>query len=205
MKSVALRLWLSILLMAVAAYGIYSGWRMYERFSAQQSPAVVVMPVQDGLVGHQIQPFALTERSGREFDSRELDGQVWVASFFFSSCPGACIKMNNTIARLQEDYKDSGVKFVSITVDPENDSLDELRKYAKHFGADSERWLFLRGPEEEIRRVCTEDFKLAYGRALHSDRLVVIDGAGKVQGAFRATDDAQLVLFKRKLDQLLKG
>ena len=205
MKSVAVRAWLSILLMALAAYGIYSGWRMYDRFAASRAPAAVVTPVQESLVGHQIQPFTLTERSGREFDSKELDGQVWVASFFFSSCPGACIKMNNTIASLQEEYKESGVKFISITVDPENDSLDELQKYAKHFNADDERWLFLTGPEDEIRRVCTEDFQLAYGRALHSDRLVVIDGAGKVQGAYRATDDAQMVLFRRKLEQLIKG
>jgi cytochrome oxidase Cu insertion factor (SCO1/SenC/PrrC family) len=205
MKSVAVRIWLSILLIALAAYGIYSGWRMYDRFAAERSPAVAVTPVQDALVGHRIQPFHLTERSGREFDSDELDGQVWVASFFFSSCPGACIKMNNTIARLQEEYRNSNIKFVSITVDPENDTLEELQKYARHFGADDERWLFLTGPETEIRRVCTEDFKLAYGRALHSDRLVVIDRAGAVQGAYRATEDAQMVLMKRKLEQLLKG
>ena len=97
--------------------------------------------------------------------------------------------MNNTIARLQEELKDSGVKFVSITVDPENDTLDELQKYAKHFGADAERWLFLTGPEEEIRRVCTDDFQLAFGRAVHSDRLVVVDRTGVVQGAYRATED----------------
>lgn len=201
MKSVAVRFWLSVLLMALAAYGVYTGWRVYDRLAAAEA-AVVVTPAADSLVGRQVQPFQLIERSGREFDSQELDGQVWIASFFFSSCPGACIKMNNTIARLQEELKDSGVKFVSITVDPENDTLEELQKYAKHFGADSERWLFLTGPEQEIRRVCTGDFQLAFGRAVHSDRLVVIDRTGTVQGAYRATEDAQMVLLKRKLNDL---
>ena len=203
MKSGVVRFWLSFLLMALAAYGVYTGWRVYDRLAAADAAATVVVPAsKDNLIGRQVQPFQLTERSGRVFDSKELDGQVWIASFFFSSCPGACIKMNNTISRLQEELKDDEVKFISITVDPENDSLDALQKYANHFGADAERWLFLTGPEEEIRRVCTNDFQLAYGRTVHSDRLVVVDRTGTVRGTYRATEDAQMVLLKRKLQDL---
>ena len=60
-------------------------------------------------------------------------------------------------------------------------------------------------PHGQIRRVCTDDFQLAYGRTLHSDRLVVVDRHGKVQGAYRATEDAQMVLLKRKLAELVSG
>jgi cytochrome oxidase Cu insertion factor (SCO1/SenC/PrrC family) len=203
MKSAAVRFWLGLLLLALAAYAAYTGWKVYDRL-AQSDPAVVLTLAAADIVGRQVQPFKLTERSGREFDSHELEGQVWVASFFFSSCPGACIQMNNTLARLQEEFKDSGVKFVSITVDPANDNPEKLQQYAQHFGADPQTWLFLTGPEEEIRRLSTEDFQVAYGPSVHSDRLMVVDRHGKVQGAYRATEDAQMVLLKRKLSQMLK-
>lgn len=202
MKSSGVKFWLTFLLLALAGYGIYTGWRIYDRLAESQTPAVVVTPVQD-YVGRQVQPFKLVERSGREFDSKELDGKVWVASFFFSSCPGACIKMNNTIARLQEELKETGITFVSVTVDPENDSPEELQKYAAHFGADPDRWLFLTGPEPDIRRLCVDDFQLGYGRTVHSDRLMLVDREGKVQGAYRATEDAQVVMLKRKIEELV--
>lgn len=205
MKSAAVRFWLSLLLMALAAYGIYTGWKVYGRLSARDEPAIAVAPKVE-IIGRQVQPFKLTERSGREFDSQELEGQVWVASFFFSSCPGACIKMNNTIAHLQEELKDTGakVKFVSISVDPDNDSPEVLQKYANHFGADPDRWLFLTGPADEIRRLANDDFQVAFGRSSHSDRLMLVDRHGKVQGAYSAIEDASMVLLKRKLAELIK-
>ncbi len=204
MKSAAVRFWLSLLLLGLLAYGAYTSWTIYGRVAETRRAAAVIAPGQETFVGRQVQPFTLTERSGRDFSSEELGGQVWVASFFFSSCPGACIQMNNTLARLQEEFKESGVKFVSITVDPANDNPEKLQQYANHFGADQQRWLFLTGPEEEIRRLSTEDFQVAYGPSVHSDRLMVVDRHGKVQGAYRATEDAQVVLLRRKLADLLK-
>jgi cytochrome oxidase Cu insertion factor (SCO1/SenC/PrrC family) len=204
MKSAAVRFWLSVLLLAVAVYGVYTGWKVYDRLAQADAPVAAINTPQETLVGRQVQPFKLTDQSGREFDSQELQGQVWVASFFFSSCPGACIKMNNTIAALQGEFNHR-VKFVSVTVDPAHDSPEVLDRYARHYGADPERWLFLTGPEQEIRRLSTEDFQVAFGPSVHSDRLMVVDRNGKVQGAYRATEDSQVVLLKRKLAELIDG
>lgn len=200
----AVRFWLSLMLTLLAAYGGYTLWKVYGKLSSSEEPAVVYVPVADPLVGTPIDDFQLTRQDGQAFDSRQLAGRIWVASFFFSSCPGACLKMNNTIARLQSELADEGVQFISITVDPENDTPEELAKYARHYGADAERWVFLTGPEEELRRVAMDEFKVAFGRGTHSEKFFVVGPDKKIAGTFRSTEDAQIVLLKRKVAELAK-
>jgi protein SCO1/2 len=202
MKSKAVKAWLTFILIAVGAYGAFSGWRIYQRLEAARSPAMVVTTVAEPLLGQTIDHFELTDQSGEAFDSAQLKDQIWVASFFFSSCPGACLKMNNTIARLQDELKESGVRFVSITVDPEYDTPEELQKYARHYGADPKRWTFLTGPADELKRVAMEEFKVAFGRGTHSERLFVVGRDGQVQGGYNCTADAQMILLKRKVEEL---
>ena len=202
MKSTAVKAWLTFVLIAVGAYGGYSGWRIYQRLEESRTPAVMVTTVTEPLMGYTIDRFELTDQSGEAFDSSELKDQVWVASFFFSSCPGACLKMNNTIARLQEELRATGVRFVSITVDPEYDTPEELEKYARHFGADPERWTFLTGSVDELKRVAMDEFKVAFGRGTHSEKLFVVGRDGLVQGGYNCTADAQMILLKRKVEEL---
>jgi cytochrome oxidase Cu insertion factor (SCO1/SenC/PrrC family) len=198
------KVWLMFVLLVVGAYGAYSGWRIYQRLETARSPAIVMTPVTEPLLGQTIEPFELTDQSGEPFDSRQLDGQIWVASFFFSSCPGACLKMNYTIARLQEELRETGVRFISVTVDPEQDTPETLEKYARHFAADPQVWTFLTGPEDDLKRLAMEQFKVAFGRGTHSEKLFVVDRDGQVRGGYNCTTDAQMILLKRKIEELAK-
>lgn len=205
MKSSSVKFWLGLLLVAVGAYGLYSGWRIYGRMNAaraaeRQATVAATEPAVDQI----IQPFQLTERSGQTFDSAELKGQVWVASFFFANCPGACLKMNNAIAALQSELADQPVRFVSITVDPANDTPERLREYAQHYQADASRWVFLTGEMDAIRDLAVEQFKVPFAQATHSERLMLVDRQGRVRGTYRGTDATQITLLKRKLSELLK-
>ncbi len=152
--------------------------------------------------GHKVQHFTLTERSGRSFNTESLRGQVWVASFFFTSCPGACLKLNNSISAMQSDLLADGATLVSITVDPERDTLPELVKYADHYHADADRWLFLTGTMSDIQRAAEQGFQVSVARVTHSDRLIVVDRHGVVRGTYRGTDDNQVSLLKRKVREL---
>lgn len=169
--------------------------------------------------------FQLIERSGGLFDSRSLQGHVWIASFFFAACPGQCLRMNNALAELHKELSAAGsdVRLVSITVDPENDTPAVLAKYANHYQADPERWLFLttstdpavegaappaelpadRRGIQQIQRIGNECFRLPVQRQDHSSRLVLVDRAGMTRGYYSGTDEAQLKLLRRKLTELL--
>ncbi len=151
---------------------------------------------------HEVGDFTLIERSGEPFEASSLRGKVWVASFFFANCPGICLKLNQSIAELQKEL-DPQVHFVSITVDPDKDTPESLREYAKRVGA-TDRWLFLTGSMRDIKDIANDSFQVAAGPASHSERLMVVDRQGRVRGSYMVSESAQVSLLKRKVAELLK-
>ncbi|MEM8945626.1 MAG: SCO family protein [Planctomycetota bacterium] len=193
MNTSTLPYWLSMMVLLVASYG---GWKWYQvqQFEASRSSGGIEM------VGPPLQDFELPERSGKKFRSADMDGKVWVTTFFFTTCPGPCTRLNERIKYMHnlEEFKD--VTWVSITVDPMADSVEVLQQYANRFGADPERWLFCRGDLKYIKRVGRDIMKLPVTYQGHNESAVVIDRQGKVRGMFDATSISQ----SKKLVALIK-
>lgn len=154
-----------------------------------------------------IKDFKLTERSGKTFDSRSMQSQVWVASFFFAACPTECKLQNNHVAGIAREFGPKGVTFVSITCDPKNDTPARLRDYANQFDADEKQWLFLTGDVLHIQRIGAERFSLAVLDSeegpTHSSRLVVVDRNGEIRGRYDWKDPAELTELKLMLNKCL--
>ncbi len=140
--------------------------------------------------------FALTERSGRTVNSSELAGRVWVANFVFTDCAGPCPLLSQRMSRLQDALGEQpDVQLVSFSVDPETDTPDVLSGYAKRWGADPERWLFLTGDKTDLYHLIKDGFKLAIsdgsepdnpgpGIITHSLRFVLVDRQGKIRAYY---------------------
>jgi cytochrome oxidase Cu insertion factor (SCO1/SenC/PrrC family) len=131
-----------------------------------------------------IREFFLTDQTGKKLFSRDLTGEVWLASFFFSTCPGICIKQNQYLSALQERMGDRKTKFVSITTDPQTDTPAVLADYARRLHAQPDRWLFCSANEKLTRRIAGEFFKASVGGDHHTSRLFVVDRWGQVRGSF---------------------
>ncbi len=201
----ALKIWLSVLLLGLAAYGGLTLWRIYSAKEPDNHSEVLLdrlnLPVGE---------FELTERSGRTFNSKELLGQIWVVSFFYADCPGACTILNHRIGDLiAGDFAKEPVKFVSISVDPKKDSPHRLVSYAETYvkprKIDPERWLFLtqaEGSEEMLGAICQSRFGLPFARAAHSEKLVLVDQQGTVRGYYIAGDESEIKRLKRKIEEL---
>lgn len=168
--------------------------------------------------------FTLTERSGRTVRLDDLRGKVWVASFTFTRCAGACWQINETMSRLQREFAgENDFLLVSISVDPEHDTPEVQQRYAAAKGADAERWLFLTGTETEIHRLIRDGFRLTVRRTEgperkpgfevdHTPKVALVDQHGHVRGFFdgRQTDDTgtavdELPALKRQITDLLRG
>lgn len=159
-------------------------------------------------------PFTLTGIDGKPVSSESLKGKVWIASFFFSSCPGPCLELNRRISELQKEFTDPRVKFVSITVDPETDTPAHLADYGRRLGADPNRWIFLTGDTQAIQDLSVKSFRVAMGaksddptaghQITHSSHLIVVDAEGKIRGYFSALENVRVNLLKRKVNQLLE-
>jgi cytochrome oxidase Cu insertion factor (SCO1/SenC/PrrC family) len=184
MNNSTLPYWLSLMVLLAASYG---GWKWYQVQEFQSSREVGGIT----FTGPPLQEFELTERSGKPFRSADMHGKVWVASFFFASCPGQCPRLNANIKHLHDLPELKDVTWVSITVDPDNDTLEVLKDYADRYQADPERWLFCRGEFDYIKRVGEEIMHLEVTWRGHKDYAIVIDGTGKVRGMFDATSISQ--------------
>lgn len=193
--------WLAVLMLFGGGSVIWIAAKMQTNDRPVEMENVATVNQSD-LIGKPIADFTLTERSGEPFDSQDMAGSVWVTSFFFASCPSTCRQQNELLRELHQEFADRGVKFVSITCDPENDTPEQLREYARMFTSDEQGWLFLTGDLETIEKAGKESFQLSIGPKTHSDRFVVADKRGNTRGIFDWHDKDQLAAMKQLLDEL---
>ncbi|TWT94572.1 SCO family protein [Stieleria varia] len=147
--------------------------------------------------------FELTERSGKTVNSEDLLGEPYVVSFFFSTCPSICPQQNRKLKELQDEFEGQGVKFLAISVDPETDTPEVLREYAARFGADKDQWLFMTGDLTYVRRIGAEIFQQPVDKKFHTERLVLVDSAGKIEGLYLWPEKAQFEKLKKSIKRLL--
>lgn len=193
-----------ILAGAVAVLG-YAGWYQFRAATQAKDPLEmppVVLPAHRKKPATPWYELEFVERSGRRMKLGDLKGRVWIASFFFASCPGFCAKMNQAVASLQQELASQDVTFVSITVDPERDTPAALERYADAYKADAERWLFLSGDLRHAEAV-GDAFRVVVVARDHSDRLILVDRNLKVQGTYHSLEEADLKRLKRDLKKLL--
>lgn len=145
---------------------------------------------------------------GSKFSSEELKGKIWLTSFMFTSCGDICPKLNSQLSALYGEFKDySDLKFVSISVDPDNDTQEILKKYAERYGAKPNKWAFLRLPIDTVKNLSLEGFRIASLNAPldHSKRIVLIDKAGKIRGYYDGLDSQDVDKLRNVLKTMLNS
>jgi protein SCO1/2 len=136
--------------------------------------------------------FQLTAQSGQPFDSKALDGHVWVADFIYTTCPGPCPMMTTHMRQLQSSTAETpDVRLVSMTVDPAHDTPPVLAEYARHFKQDPSRWFFLTGDIGTLNDLGLHVFKLnsVDGSLVHSTRFVLVDRKRRIRGFYASEED----------------
>jgi len=150
--------------------------------------------------------FEFDDQLGKPFNSKQLEGKVWMASFFFSTCPGICVSQNAKIAEIHRRFLDQDVTILSISVQPEVDLSHVLLLYAKRFEADNDKWKFLTGKDVGyIRQVGAEFFELPAADTSHTSHVALFDQNGKMHGKYKVTDPREQTKLILKTEELLKG
>ena len=138
--------------------------------------------------------FTLTAHNGKPLRLSDLAGKVWVADFFYTTCPGPCPLVTSHFGEVQKELGSVlDVRFVSISVDPEKDTTDVLKAYAGRFKAGKD-WFFCRGEKDAIYKLAHDGFKLPIaegtpegGPITHTTRLILVDKSGTVRGFYEGT------------------
>ena len=149
---------------------------------------------------HTIRNFELTDQDGESYSFPADSNRITVVNFFFTRCPSFCTDMNKEMARVAGQYsKNSFLRFISITVNPEYDSPQILKKYASKFKLPKEKWRFLTGPQDSIYHLARQDFivdaiqdSTRADNFIHSPMLILLDPQKRIRGYYDSTNKEQV-------------
>lgn len=159
---------------------------------------------------HTIRDFSYLNQDSIVITNKLLSNQVYVADFFFTSCPSICPKVMKEMLNIHEKFKgDDRVKLVSFTIDPKRDDVNRLRMYADNIGADTQYWHFLTGDKDETLDLAADFFVAALedptapGGFDHSGKIVLVDKNGHVRSFTEGTEPADTPKFIKDIKKLL--
>jgi protein SCO1 len=145
---------------------------------------------------HTIDTFSLWDQSGHMITSDSLKGKIYIANFFFSTCPSICPKMVSNLKILQDSFKnDESVKLLSFSVTPWKDSISRLREYGRNNDIDPHQWHLLTGSKERIYTLARQSYfaekslgiQKDTSEFLHTETMLLVDGRGRIRGIYNAT------------------
>ena len=161
---------------------------------------------------HKISNFHLVNQNGNNISQEFYHNKIYVADFFFTTCPSICPIMTNNMLKVQEKIKnDPNVLIVSFSVDPKTDSVAQLKKYAKEKGVDDLKWNLLTGDKKQIYDLARKSFFVAEidkdsdsNDIIHTENFVLVDPDKRIRGFYDGTNLDEIKNLISDLS-LLKG
>lgn len=158
-----------------------------------------------------IPAFKFVNQYGDSITNKSLNGYVYVADFFFTTCPSICPIMHRNMLKVYNDYKNvSDFKIISHTIDPKHDSVAVLKRYADKLGISGNSWWLLQGKKEETYQLGEKDYLVAVkedngtpGGYVHQGWFVLIDKQKRIRGYYDGTDEKQVDKLRADIKTLL--
>lgn len=150
---------------------------------------------------HQISSFSFINQSGEIVSEQTVQGKIYVASFFFTNCPGICKRLTNNISLVQEAYKGNNeVLILSHSVTPETDSVTRLHQYAQQYKINKQQWHLLTGKRSELYTIARKSYFAdedlgvvqAENDFLHTENVLLIDRQRRIRGVYKGTSEAEI-------------
>jgi len=160
---------------------------------------------------HKIPPFEFMNQDSSLVTNAKYADKIYVADFFFTSCPAICPKVMKQMMRIADTQTDND-KFalVSHTIDPKRDTPEKLRLYANNLDIDVTKWDFLTGDQDELLDMADEYYVAAFvdetapGGFDHSGKILLVDTKGHIRAFCDGTDPDSVTEFIEDIDVLMK-
>jgi len=161
---------------------------------------------------HTIPNFSFTNQDGQTVTEKDLDGSVYVTDFFFTTCHSICPIMSTQMERVNAKFKNNPeVKFLSHTVDPEIDTVEQLKTYAIKHNADAKQWMFVTGDKKELYGIARTGYLLNAEEGdggpddfIHTQNFALIDKDKRIRGFYDGTDSLEINQLIKDIELLLK-
>ncbi|TSD66862.1 SCO family protein [Inquilinus sp. KBS0705] len=147
-----------------------------------------------------IPSFKFVNQYGDSISDKSLNGDIYVADFFFTTCPSICPIMHRNMLTVYNEYKNvSDFKIISHTIDPKHDSVAVLKKYADKLGIKGNSWWLLQGNKEQTYELGQKSYLVAVkqdngtaGGYVHQGWFVLVDKQKRIRGYYDGTDEKQV-------------
>ena len=143
-----------------------------------------------------------------------MNGKVYVAEFFFTTCPGICPKLNTNLRPIYEKYlNEPKFLIMSHTVNPSIDTVAQLKHYADSLGVDARHWVFLTGKKDSLYLAARLSYLLddpknnispVDEQFIHTQYFALVDKNGNVRSIIDGLKKDELIEMQKEIDELLK-
>ena len=162
---------------------------------AMVTPELVDESIQFVKKYHTIAPFSMTNQNGETITEKKYDNTIYVADFFFTTCPSICPIMTKNMHTLQEKLVDlPEVKLLSFSVTPQIDSVAQLKRYALKNKVDDTRWNLVTGKKKEIYELARKSYLVVKDDGdggpydmIHTENFVLVDKQKRIRGFYDGT------------------
>ena len=185
---------------AIVLYLFYNALKPIKVLPVYQ-PAMVNYELVDSTLQHikklhQIAPFRLTNQNGKIITQRDYQDKIYVADFFFTTCPTICPKMTENMALIQARILDDPqVKLLSFSVTPQIDSVAQLKRYAIEKEVNDQKWNLVTGDKKEIYTLARKSFLAVKEEGdggpfdmIHTENFILVDPEKRIRGFYDGTD-----------------
>lgn len=162
-------------------------------------------------VYHTIPDFSFVNQDSSIITNKTYEGKIYVADFFFTTCPTICPVMKKQMLRVYEKYKENPkVGILSHTIDPRHDSVKVLKEYATQLGISGKMWNFVTGEKAKIYEIGEKSYYVtagedstAAGGIIHSGAFILVDTKRRVRGIYDGTKETDVTKLIKDIEVLL--
>jgi|TARA_B100001094_G_scaffold256432_1_gene255617 protein SCO1/2 len=179
-------------------------------FTPADLRSTLVHPSLIGKTSHEIPDFSFINQNGETITQEDVYNKIYVANFFFTSCPSICIDLTKNLKLVQDAFDASDVIILSHSVDPKIDSIERLKKYEEINNINGKNWFFLRGNMSEIIKMAQLGyFAIASvdnhieNSLIHTENIVLVDTESRIRGVYNGTSQLEMSYLINDINRLL--
>jgi protein SCO1/2 len=206
-----------IIILFLLVLGVFAGWYFYNK---KDDKPLRTLPYfgpkyaanTNDTAYHSINDFSFVNQYGKVFTQEDLKGKIYVCNSFFTTCKSICPIMNMELKKVYNAFRSrNDIMILSLTVDPETDSIPQLASHAKNYGVTDDKWWFATGSKKDLYELTRKSFMLTVEEGdggvddfIHTQNFALVDKDKHIRGFYDGTDSIEVANLITDIKTLIK-
>ena len=164
------------------------------------NPKLVDKSIRNVSDNHRVKDFNLINQNGIKVSSKDYENKIYVVDFFFTTCPSICPIMTNNMLLIQEEFvQNNDIMLLSMSVTPEIDNVEVLKKYAIEKGVIDSKWNITTGSKKHIYELARKSYFAVLDQGdgglqdfIHTPNFILVDTKKQIRGIYDGTVENEI-------------